>query len=113
MMKNIHLLFSAALVLLPSYVFADRCAEINSWTGCYIDNNVEGCDKKVVKIDYTNVEGETLTHWINKSDIRDEPALKAHIVAMMRNYLTVNSYIDTHCADGPCLTGHDHLCENT
>lgn len=110
-MKHYLLLLGLGLLLVSGNSFANRCAEINSWTGCYLEDNAAGCNKKVVKIDYTNVEGETLTHWINKTDIRDEPELKQHITAMMRNYLTVNAYIDTHCADGPCLTGHEHLCQ--
>ncbi len=85
---------------------------IHPWTGYYLDNQAEGCDKKVVKMDITNIEGEVLSQWLNKMDIRDNQRLKTHVIGTMKNVTTVNTYLDTHCIDGPCLTGHDHLCQD-
>lgn len=104
-------LFFASL-LFAAAALAGRCGEIHSWTGCYLQNNAPGCDNKVVKMTFTNTAGKTMTQWIGETDIRDQPELKAHVSEMMVNYLTVNAYLDTHCSDGPCLTGHDYLCED-
>jgi len=108
-----HVLFTVVfLTLLSSQALANRCASIHSWTGCYLDDQAEGCDSKVVKIDFTNLEGETQSQWIAKTDIRHNTELKTHIIGIMQNFTTVNSYLDAHCSDGPCLTGHDYLCED-
>ena len=104
------------LILLPINVFANHatagnCASIESWTGCYLDNYKEGCNAKVEKIDFTDFDGRTLSQWIEKSDMREQATLTAHVTAMMQNHSSVNVYFDTHCSDGPCLTGHEHLCK--
>lgn len=98
-------------ILISTSAIASQCASIESWTGCYLSDNAVGCNTKVEKIDFTDFSGKKMTHWINEVDMRDDKVLTEHVTYMMQNFASVNAYLDSHCSDGPCLTGHEHLCQ--
>lgn len=98
-------------ILMSTPVMANGCASIESWTGCYLSDNAEGCSTKVERNDFTDFSGKKMSHWINEVDMRDDKELTAHVTYMMQNFASVNAYLDSSCSDGPCLTGHEHLCQ--
>lgn len=88
----------------------DNCSEIFAWTGCHLDDGAEGCDEKVIRLDFVNVAGVSYTQWLPTDDVKKDAGLSNHIKDTMRDPERASYYYNNTCADGACLSGQE-ICQ--